>query len=97
MTLLDDRQHYEELVNEAILAGASKYKACDVIGISIRTIQRWQSEGEISADKRLIADRPEPANKLSKQERQSIIDICNAEEFASLPPSQIVPVLAQSV
>jgi len=94
MILLDDRQYYEELVNEAILAGASKYKACDVIGLSIRTLQRWQSEGKISADKRPIADRPEPANKLTEQERQSIIDICNAEEFASLPPSQIVPVLA---
>ena len=44
-------------------------------------------------DKRPIAPRPEPANKLSEQERQTIIDISNAPEYASLPPSQIVPTL----
>jgi hypothetical protein len=39
MTLLDGRLHYEELINAAILSGASKYKACDMIGMSIRTFQ----------------------------------------------------------
>jgi hypothetical protein len=33
-------------------------------------------------------------NKLTEQERHAIIAICNADEFASLPPSQIVPILA---
>lgn len=94
LILLDDRRHYEELVNEAVLAGASKYKACEVIGLSIRTLQRWQAEGEITADKRPTASRPVPTNKLTEQERKTIINICNTEEFASLPPSQIVPVLA---
>ena len=37
--------------------------------------------------------RPEPSNKLSEQERQDILDICNKPEYASLPPSQIVPAL----
>ena len=32
-------------------------------------------------------------NKLSKQERQAIIDISNKAEYASLPPTQIVPTL----
>lgn len=94
MILLDNRQHYEELINDAIEAGARKYKACKLIGLSIRTLQRWQAEGEITADKRSTANRPEPSNKLTEQERQSIIAICNDEEFASLPPSQIVPILA---
>ncbi len=94
LILLDDRHNYKDLVNEAIEAGASKYKACRMIGLSIRTLQRWQAKGEIIADKRLTAKRPELANKLTEQERQSIIAVCNTEEFASLPPSQIVPVLA---
>lgn len=64
------------------------------IGLSVRTLQRWQPEGEIPADKRPMAKRPEPANKLTGQERQLIIEICNSEEFSSLPPSQIVPILA---
>ena len=94
MILLDDRLHYEELINEAVLAGASKYKACDTIGLSIRTFQRWQSDGKITEDKRPAAKRPEPANKLTEEEKQLILETCNTEEFASLPPSQIVPVLA---
>jgi transposase InsO family protein len=94
LILLDNRQNYEALIDEAIAAGARKYKACKLIGLSIRTLQRGQAEGEITADKRLAANRLEPVNKLTEQERQSIITVCNSEEFASLPPSQIVPILA---
>jgi hypothetical protein len=35
-----------------------------------------------------------PANKLNDEERERILATCNAPEFASLPPSQIVPRLA---
>ena len=38
--------------------------------------------------------RPTPRNKLSDQERQAVLDVCHSKEFASLPPSQIVPRLA---
>ena len=35
-----------------------------------------------------------PANKLSEQERTCILNTCNQAEYAHLPPSQIVPILA---
>ncbi len=35
-----------------------------------------------------------PANKLSEEEREQIIAVANSEEFAHLPPSQMVPQLA---
>lgn len=35
-----------------------------------------------------------PEHKLSEQEKQEIIDCCLSEEFGDLPPSQIVPILA---
>ncbi|MDO8278696.1 MAG: DDE-type integrase/transposase/recombinase, partial [Burkholderiaceae bacterium] len=38
--------------------------------------------------------RPQPPNKLSDEERAAVLSICNSAEFASLPPSQIVPKLA---
>ena len=38
--------------------------------------------------------RPEPPHKLSEQEKQKVIDCCLSDEFADLPPSQIVPTLA---
>lgn len=48
----------------------------------------------IKADSRTTAQRPEPTNKLSEEERATILAVANSEEFASSPPSQIVPALA---
>jgi putative transposase len=50
--------------------------------------------GVVSEDRRSAATRPAPINKLSGDERQAVIAVCNVEEFSSLPPSQIVPILA---
>ena len=91
---LTDRQNHAQLVGTAVASGARQDKACEVIGFSTRTLQRWRIDGEIGADKRPTATRSEPGNKLSKAERRAVIDVCNSEEFASLPPSQIVPILA---
>lgn len=59
--------------------------------ISLRTYRRWFQHGIVQADKRPETERPAPSNKLTVQERQTIIDVCNERDFASLPPSQIVP------
>ena len=45
-------------------------------------------------DQRAQAPRPEPANKLSPEERQAVLALCNSPRFDSVPPSQIVPILA---
>ncbi len=84
------------LVEEAVSRGARKTRACEVIGVSIRTLQRWidSDTGTISEDMRKSPERPEPHNKLSDEERQAILDICNSPEFASCPPNLIVPSLA---
>jgi transposase InsO family protein len=64
--------------------------------ISLRTFQRWVQDGDdaVSADRRTTSVRPEPANRLSEDERDHMLAVANSEEFASLPPSQIVPALA---
>ena len=49
--------------------------------------------GEVQADKRPDTLKPVPANKLSKEEEQAIVDVCNEAYYASLPPTQIVPSL----
>ena len=79
---------------EAFEAGARKHPAAEVLGLSLRTLQRWLAEPELSADGRPDAVRPTPAHALSPEERQAVLDVCNSQEFASLPPSQIVPRLA---
>ena len=65
-----------------------------VVSISERTYRRWTVEGVVRADQRPEAPRPTPRNKLSDQERQAVPDVCHSKEFASLPPSRIVPRLA---
>lgn len=94
MTSLSERQKMVLWINEAMASGARKHKACEVACISIRTLQRWCSGDGIVEDLRPSAIRPVPMNKLSDEERRAIIDICSVEEFASSPPSQIVPLLA---
>ncbi|ABQ25739.1 Integrase, catalytic region [Geotalea uraniireducens Rf4] len=58
-------------------------------------MQRWHLPDEIPSDGRKAASRDRaPANKLSETERVTILATANQEKFASLPPSQIVPKLA---
>jgi putative transposase len=82
------------LIQEAVQAGARRAQACAALGLSVRTYQRWIREGEVKVDGRPLAKRPEPQNKLSAEERARVLEVCHAPEFASLPPSQIVPRLA---
>ena len=88
------RQTARLLIEEAITAGARRGKACSELEISDRTLRRWTKDGQIHADQRPLVPRPEPANKLSAAERTAVLEVCNSKEFASLPPSQIVPKLA---
>lgn len=93
---LSDRQYYVRLVNEAVSSGARKKKACELLGVSIRTLQRWVKGDAVQSDKRPSASRPEPKNKLTELETARIVAVCNQADYADLPPSQIVPVLADN-
>ena len=95
MTSTPDRQEIVALIDRAMAAGARQATACAEIGLNARTLQRWTGpQGAVRDDRRPLAEGPEPANKLSNEERDLIVATCNAPEFASLPPSQIVPRLA---
>jgi putative transposase len=82
------------LINEAVHAGARSRSACAELCLSLRTYHRWQDGGGIKTDGRPHAVRPVPAHKLSDEERERILQTCHQPEYASLPPSQIVPALA---
>lgn len=85
-------------IADAVNAGARQKAVCDFIGIDRRTIQRWQSslkDNGRTEDRRKESAQAHPrANKLSDSERSAIVDVCNQAEYQSLPPSQIVPELA---
>ena len=81
------------LIQGAMKDGCNLNAACIEVEISLRTYRRWLCGEEITVDKRPEAIRPEPRNKLSEEERKTILDTCNEPEYANLPPSQIVPIL----
>lgn len=90
-----DRQKAVKLIEEATQSGARLFMACAELEISIRTFQRWKDpDGTARPDQRPTAPRPRPANALTEAEQDQIVALCNSPEFASLPPGQIVPKLA---
>lgn len=94
MISIPDRQAAVSLINEAVGSGARKRLACAALGITARTAERWVEGGALAADRRPNASRPTPANKLSTEERAAVLRTVNEPRFASLPPTQIVPILA---
>jgi putative transposase len=81
-----------QLIEEATLSGARLEAAAGAIGLSIRTLQRWNFQDDNSDQRR--GPSTAPSNKLAPAERQNILDIANSPEFRDLSPKQIVPQLA---
>jgi len=74
-----ERAQAVNLINEACTAGALKRNACNLLGVSVRTIERWEKENGLT-DKRKQAIRL-PANKLTKEERERILMIANSKNI----------------
>lgn len=85
-----DRQRAIALIEEARSQGARLEAACQELGITARTYQRWTRGGELHEDQRPLVDRPVSANALTPAEEQEILEVCHRPEYASLPPEQIV-------
>lgn len=80
------------LVEQARASGARQSQACEMMGISAKTLQRWVKPDN-RQDGRLNA-KHEPKNKLTELERQRVIKVSNEPDYADLPPGKIVPLLA---
>lgn len=81
-----------EIVAEAIHDGARQRRACEIVGLDVRTYQRWSVQGP-GEDGRM-GPNTEPANKLNVLERQRIIEVATSTQFRDMSPKQIVPHLA---
>lgn len=81
-----------EYIKQAVDSGARQSKACSILGISTRTLQRWHKAEDLN-DKRLSAKKT-PCNSLSEIEIANIIKTANKPEYANLTPAKIVPLLA---
>ena len=79
------------LVDEAMVRGARQARVCETLGLDRRTVQRWKSG---PAEDQRRGPRRSPGNKLSASERSAVLKVVNQPEHRDLPPSQIVPRLA---
>lgn len=80
------------LIDEAVGSGARQERACQELGLSLRSVQRWRKQPEQEDRRRGPAKTP--ANKLSETERQQVLETINSPEYRDLSPKQIVPKLA---
>lgn len=78
------------LIDEAVAAGARRWRACEVLGLTVRTVERWGN----SDDDGRHGPNTVPPNKLSETERRRLVAIATSAEFRDKSPSQIVPRLA---
>ena len=80
------------MIAEACAAGARKAQACELMDITLRTLERWEKESGLQ-DKRKQSKHT-PSNKLTEEERRMVLETANSETYRDLPPSKIVPTLA---
>lgn len=92
MISAQEKEKVLTLIDEACQSGARLNQACNIVGLSPKTVQRWREQKTLD-DKRKDSSRS-PGNKLSEVERQAILDIINGPEYRNMTPYQIVAELA---
>jgi hypothetical protein len=76
------------------MAGARLGAACQVIGVSARTIQRWKRLP--GGDDRRCGPRHRPGNALSVREETEVLALMTSAAYRHLSPKQLVPALADA-
>src|SRR5262245_42281548 len=81
-----------DAIAEAIASGARQAAACSLIGISSRTVERWQSMP--GREDRRCGPRRQPSNALSASEKAKVVAVMTSPCCAGMSPKQLVPHLA---
>jgi transposase InsO family protein len=81
------------LIETAVHTGARRGPACQLVGLSVRTVERWRTEHEEDARH---GPHHRPANQLTPGERNAILAVVTAAAYRELSPHQIVPQLADT-
>jgi putative transposase len=91
---LEDRTTCISLVKEAIAGGAGRAPSCQVLELSLRTLERWEkypTQGDQRSGPIRLA-----AHALTAEERIKIIETANLPEHCDLSPWKIVAKMADS-
>jgi putative transposase len=81
-------------ISEAQASGARLARACGVVGISTRTLDRWRAEPDV--DDRRCGPHRRPHNALSPAEEARVVTVLTSSRYAGLSPKQLVPQLADA-
>ena len=81
------------LIDEAVVSGARRARACYVVGLSVRTVERWRGTHPQDARE---GPRTSPANALTDVERTAVLALANSPAYRDGSPHQIVPRLADT-
>jgi len=87
-----EKERVIALIDEACQAGARLHKACEILGLTARTVQRWRKP-DVLDDGRKESSKT-PGNKLSEVQRQVILNLVNSDKYKDMNPHQIVADLA---
>lgn len=69
-------------------------RCCEVVGIGVRTVQRWRQEEDGGEDQRR-GPNTVPGNKLSEHEERRLLRVLTSPEHRDLSPRQVIPALAE--
>ena len=69
-----------ELIDEAVVAGARRARACKVAGLDTRTVERWRHRPDGDDLRRGPTTRP--ANALTADEEAKIVELATAPRAA---------------
>lgn len=79
------------LIDEAVAAGARLSRACALLHLAPRTVQRWRAQGSQGGHDRRRGPHATPHNKLSEAERRRVLKVVNSAPYRDLSVKQIVP------
>jgi putative transposase len=80
------------VIAEAETAGARLSRACEIAGVSMRTVERWR--GRPDGDDERRGPRRRPHNALSPAEEAQVMTVLTSARYAGVSPKQLVPQLA---
>ena len=91
---VEDRQSCMEMVQQAKASGARRRASCEVLEVSLRTLERWEKAPEQGDQRR--GPTTACAHALSVQEKQAIVKVSSSPEYRDLSPWQMVARLADA-
>jgi transposase InsO family protein len=82
------------MVQQAKASGARRQASCEVLEVSLRTVERWEKAPEQGDQRRGPVSGC--AHAFSEEEKQAIVKVSSGPEYRDLSPWQIVARLADS-